>query len=68
MTKQDLLNKIEELTYETNNESIQHSLADVYNHIKEFCKDYEDARDYILSNVFYFNSDIRPYLFWVIRG
>ena len=68
MTKQELLDKLEQLIYEADNESIQHSLADVFNHIREYSKDFEDARDYILCNMFNFNNDIRPYLFWVLRS
>lgn len=68
MTKQDLLDKLEELTYEANNESIQHSLADIFNHIKEYSKDFEEAKNYILGNMHNFSNDIRPYLFKVIRS
>lgn len=68
MTKQELLDKLEETIYEVNNESIQHSLADVYNHIKEYSKDFEEAKNYILGNMQNFSNDIRPILFKVIRG
>lgn len=67
MTKQDLLNKLEELTYEANNESIQHELADVFNHIKEYSKDFDEAKNYILGNMSNFSNDIRPILFKVVR-
>ena len=68
MTKQDLLDKLEELIYEANSESIQHSLADVFNHIREYSEDYGEAKNYILGNMQNFSNDIRPYLFKVIRS
>lgn len=68
MTKQDLLDKLEELIYEANNESIQHSLADIFNHIREYSEDFEEAKNYILGNMSNFSNDIRPYLFKVLRG
>lgn len=68
MTKQDLLNKLEELAYETNNENIQHELADVFNHIREYSEDFEEAKNYILGNMQNFSNDIRPILFKVLRS
>lgn len=67
-TKQDLLNGLEKAIYDTNSENIQHSLADVFNHIREYSEDYEEAKNYILGNMSNFSNDIRPYLFKVIRG
>ena len=68
MTKQDLLDKLEETIYEVNNESIQHELAGISNHIREYSEDYEEAKNYILGNMQNFSNDVRPILFKVIRG
>lgn len=68
MTKQELLDKLEQTIYEVNNESIQHSLADIFNHIREYSKDFDEAKNYILGNMSNFSNDIRPILFKVIRG
>lgn len=68
MTKQELLDKLEELTYETNNENIQHELADIFNHIREYSKDFDEAKNYILGNMHMFSNNVRPYLFKVIRS
>lgn len=68
MTKQELLDKLEETIYEVNNESIQHSLSSVYSHIRYYSEDYEEAKNYILGNMQNFSNDIRPILFKVIRG
>lgn len=68
MTKQELLDKLEEATYEANNESIQHELAGISNHIREYSEDYEEAKNYILGNMQNFSNDVRPILFKVIRG
>lgn len=67
MTKQDILDKLEEEIYKVEGDN-QHALADVFNHIREYSADYEEAKNYILGNMHKFSNNIRPILFKVVKG